>query len=575
MTIRSNWIRAIIINLIILILVCIFTDMTYETNDDYAIAARIAAGDPFAYYVNYYLCVPLVALQKMVSFVNVYMLLQVVSSWAAFVFITKVFLDSDKGVLFQIPFVLIIAVFSFDHYSILQFTKTAGLLAVAGTLLLVDGAVNRRGAPRYFWGLLFMYLAAAFRVKSMVFAIGFAGLFLIFWLIENRKRLRPEGYLSPGRLAGCLVVLILLAGTLGFNLASESVNNGTEELKAYHEYNTYRSYVVDYSVYDYFKDHPELYNEVDISKDDLYLIDHWYFDYDGAASTENLKAVREVYDKNSTGENRSVQSLVKKFIRDCISRIRKLTASGIQLLILIVAAAVMLLRLKPKAMVYVLAVGVCAAGCYLMLYYMGRPAYRAIYLINVAAAFWLLYWFDRSRIRGSEKQKEKKSRALGVLSAACCVVLCAALAGGLYLEYGRCADSHSEIEGRLRPAELEKRIAEDQDHVYVFSTREKRNLKSYAEPLMVPEADANVLTFGGWGTGSPYLMRKTRALGLENVFEDIIDNDKVYVIEDRNVKRMEEYLTRWYGEKGDQGKISYVLDSEVDGYSIWKVVRSR
>ena len=46
-TLGNNWIKAIAVNIIILVCVLICTDLAYETNDDYAIAGRIVFGEVF------------------------------------------------------------------------------------------------------------------------------------------------------------------------------------------------------------------------------------------------------------------------------------------------------------------------------------------------------------------------------------------------------------------------------------------------------------------------------------------------------------------------------------------------
>ena len=63
---KQNLIKSIVINAVILIAMLILTDMAYETNDDYAIASRLAAGYPYVGFVNYYLCKVLIAVQRMI-----------------------------------------------------------------------------------------------------------------------------------------------------------------------------------------------------------------------------------------------------------------------------------------------------------------------------------------------------------------------------------------------------------------------------------------------------------------------------------------------------------------------------
>lgn len=247
---------------------------------------------------------------------------------------------------------------------------------------------------------------------------------------------------------------------------------------------------------------------------------------------------------------------------------------GIHIVILLGLALLAIVRLRPGYWFYVIALGAAAVCLYLFLYYLGRPAYRTSYIIDLAATFWLLYYIDPERYRKGKSGAEQAgfvTRAAAVLVS---LVVMLAAAAGCWTGYERGISKHDSIASQIRPAELTKQIAADPDHTYVFSTRQKKNLSSYAHPLKAPEADANVLTFGSWGTKSPYILNKMKARGLNNVFGDIIDNDSVYVIDGKNREKMEEYLTRWYGD--EQTQICYEEAGEIDGYQLWRVVsRSR
>ena len=58
-----NWLISLAVNAVILAAVLYFTDLMYETNDDFAIAEKLAAGYPYVGFVNYYLCRALMAVQ--------------------------------------------------------------------------------------------------------------------------------------------------------------------------------------------------------------------------------------------------------------------------------------------------------------------------------------------------------------------------------------------------------------------------------------------------------------------------------------------------------------------------------
>ena len=577
MAFRNNWVKALIINAIILIVILLCTNMSYETNDDYAMANRIVAGSPNVEFTDYFLCLILCKIQAWIPIMNVFVLFQVVFSYLAFVMITKLALDLDRSFWIHALFVMVIAIYSFDHYAVIQFTKTSGLLAVAGMLLIVDTIVHKRNFMYYFWALVFMYLSTMLRFEMCIFPICFAGLYLVMRLIHGRREVVSGGFLSPGRLVGYVLVLILLGGAACVHFASDGENLKSQELRDYIYYSTYRSYVVDYPIYEHFKEHPEEYAGIDITKNDFSLIDNWYFDYDGAASRDNLTAIKEVYDKSQTAERTSMQSAFKSCVSHIIKDMRKFDSSGIHIWILLGIALAALIRMKPRYWWYIIAVGAGAVAFYVLLYQMGRPAYRVTEIVDISATIFLLHAFEWQHFwHGPDPEEHRGVHGVGrVFGIAASVVMMAALCGGLWLEYNLSQDHAAQIEKRLRPAALAERIAEDQDHVYVFSTREKNNTDSYAHPLKVPDPDPNVMTFGGWGTLSPYLMDRLHSYGLSNVFRDIIDNPQVYVIEDKRGDSMEEYFNRWYADPEDGASaIRYEPVDEVDGYKIWSVVRS-
>ena len=578
MVYRNNWVRALIINAVILTVVMLCTNMSYETNDDYSISNRIMASSPYVEFTDYFLCSFLAMVQKWLPMVNVFVLFQVVMSFFSFVTITKLSLDLDRGILMRILCVLILVVYSFDHYATIQFTKTSGLLAVAGMLLIADTIVRQGNRICFLWALIFMYASTMLRFEMCAFPICFAGLYLLMRIVHGRKQIREKGYLSPGRLVGYVVVLVLLSGAAGVHFLSDAENLKTEELRDYIYYSTYRSYVVDYPIYEHFKEHPEEYSDIDITKNDFSLIDHWYFDYNGAASAENLTKIKEVYDSSSTAAKTSVRSAAEDCLKSTIKEMKDMTSGGIQIWILLGIALTAVIRLKPKYWWYVIAAGLGAIACYLLLYEMGRPAYRVIYIVNLSATVFLLHAFERDHFwKGPDQASHKILFNTGRVLAICGgLVLAAGLCWGIWQSWDMAQSHAAKIERNLRPDQLKQRIAEDTDHMYVFATSEKCNTESYAHPLMPPDADANAVSFGGWGTLSPYLMDRLKAYDLDNVFGDVIDNENVYVIEDKRVESMEEYFNRWYADPADPStKIHYEAVDKVDGYQIWQVVRDR
>ena len=563
---RYNWLIAAGINLVILIAVILCTHMVYETNDDYAIASRIADGYPEVNFVNYYLCRVLIRLQGLMPGINAYVAAQMFCSYVSFTCILKMIMDATDRRWVRIVAVLTIAAFSIDHYCTIQFTKTAALLIVAGLMILADSITRKRHAGYYIIGILLLYIGVAFRIDGLIAAIGFTGLYLLKWLLENRRTVVKEGYFKPARLVLYVVLIALIGGCYGFEHMSYKANIASDELKTYKEYSILRSAVVDYPLYEYYEDNAAAYEAAGFSENDLNLIDHWYFDYDGAASAENLEKIIEI-DRSHERPSYTVSQAVKKFLKETKKSVLSLDFTGIHLLILLFLAIWMIVSLKPKHWLYVIATGGLTACMYLALYYMQRPEYRALYIADIGAAMWLLYTMAQSA--GDQKDhSQAHGKPLAIIAAvtALAVVL---LAVPLYRD---CSSMYNKVSKKVMPAELAEYLAENDDCFFVFGTQEKKSSASYITPWRPADTytDRNCMGTGSWGTMSPYVLSKLASYDMTNPIKDLIDNDHAYYVGNKRIGKLTEYYNKWYG--GDNSAIRMDKVANIGGFDIWRVV---
>ena len=572
---RYKWLISFSINIALLLFAVFFVGINYESSDDYVISERIVADYAFVGYVNYYLCQGMIFLQNIFRDINIYIVSQLIVCCAALSIITKMFMDRVTDKIMYVILAAALVFYTADLYSLVQFTKTAGLLSAAGLLLLTDSVIFRRGIGYYITGIVLFALAVAYRFEMIVFAVGYAGLFVLFWLFENRKELVPGGYLQAKRIAGYVLVAVLLAGSCGIYSLSEMKNYSTDELKDYHEYNHYRYSYVDYAIYNDYKDNPESYKETGLTSDDFFLIRKWYFDYDGAASLENLKKIKSIYDGRSASESRPPLRILRKTLGMVWRHARKRSVLGCHLLLLIALAIYAFIKCRKKTWLYILALGAATFVLYFMLNHMGRAIYRVLFIIDFCATLWLLYCvaeknaphedFSEEPVPG--KAYERFAMAASVLI---CVVVLAVSFFGVRSACNKSLAKHNSI--KVMTTDIEELIKQDKEHAYVFSTLDKRYDKDYLNPLKAPELHENVFTFGSWGTKSPYLNDRMKAYGLDNVFSDIIDNEKVYVIDNHNSEKMEKYLNRWYGKDLKGKKIRYEKEGDIGGSKFWRVV---
>ena len=231
---RFNWLISLAVNAAILLLVLHFTDLMYETNDDFAIAEKLAAGYPYVGFVSYYLCRILMAVQAAFPQINIFIVSQLVTSFAAFTVLFKVILDRNPYIMEIVMGAVVTGFFSLDHYSSVQFTKTSALLMTAGLIFIADTYINNRDSKLRFVlysiiGYALFFTGVAYRQKGMFPALGFAGLFMLLWLIlEGRDYFRGR---KP--VAEIALIIVLLAAAVvpyGLDLKSDEVNAGTPEL---------------------------------------------------------------------------------------------------------------------------------------------------------------------------------------------------------------------------------------------------------------------------------------------------------------------------------------------------------
>ena len=571
---RHNWSKAIAVNIVILVAMLVFTDLAYETNDDYVMSLRMVDGYPYFTFLNYFFAKAVIWIQSFMPGYNAFVITQIALSFVAFTILSKIIFDtadwSGANRWIKLAAVFGIAAFAIDHYCAVQFTKTAVLLLVVGSIIITDTLIRKRGAGYLLVGFFLLYAGACLRFTHMLVAVGFTGIFLLVWVVMNRHSLKSCGYLRKGRVAMYIATALLLLGTVGVSVASNAANNSTKELANYWEYDIYRTYATDFPVYDSYEDNSASYDAAGISKNDLNLIKNWYIDYDGAASMDNLKTIYGIYENTDSADS-SFSAAAKTFTHEAIDNIKELNKSGMHLIMLGLLGLAALIAYRPKYAWYVILVALFAVALYVYLYYIGRPAYRATYAADAGAALWLLYYLS-----GAMADPESGSASFGLLGkpafAVVNIILAIVFLVGLIPAYDSYQSLKAGNEGSLMSEEMTEYLNDNPDNLYVFGRGQKGTSEYYVTPARMPVGSdqPNAIGFGSWGSNSPYILEKLGRFGVSNVFGDVIDNDGVYVVEDKNTDKLEVYFNKWYG---DGGQVVFEQADTVDGQTVWKVER--
>ena len=559
---RFNWLISLAVNAAILLLVLHFTDLMYETNDDFAIAEKLAAGYPYVGFVSYYLCRILMAIQAAFPQINIFIVSQLVTSFAAFTVLFKVILDRNPYIMEIVMGAVITGFFSLDHYSSVQFTKTSALLMAAGLIFIADTYINNRDSKLRFVlysiiGYALFFSGVAYRQKGMFPALAFAGVFMLLWLIhEGRDYFRNRKPFAE--IALIIVLLVLTVAPYGLDLKSDAVNASTAELALGREYQAERVKITDYPMIERYEEHKDEYDAIGLSENDLYLIDRWIFDYNGAASLENLKKINQINYPGIAAE-RSVTRSAKKFLKNVYSAVKDLNFTGMHVVLLALLALYFVSVTKPRYWLYPVFTGILTAGIYIAVYYISRPQYRAFYVADISAAFWILFALSIISTRNTKIIRN---------------LTCVAVVGAMCLMFVPARDSLSSqrkhIEKQIEPKEVTEYFAAHTDMFFIGPTTAMKQPASYLDPLEVPVPAPNVSGTGGWETMTPYKLDFLANYGVSNPVKDLIDNPGVYYFGDSKKGKMKEYFNKWYAAEGKE--IIFEKVDDAAGSNVYRVV---
>lgn len=556
------WLLAIAVNVGVLFAVMRFAPMYYETNDDFSISCKIAEGYPYVGFVNYYLCRVLIVLQRMFTNVNIFMLSQVVMSFVAFTAVFRVLAERSKDVFEWALAACLIAFFAFDHYSAIQFTKTSALLMAAGLIYVADAYTRRRPILSYICGFLLYFTGVCYRQMGMFPALSYVFLFMLVWWILNGKEYF-KGKKPALEIGLVMLIVVLLVAPYAFDMQSDRMNASTPELALAREYQAERIKITDYPLtgnYEKFKDE---YDAAGISENDLYTIDRFVLDYDGAASLENLKTINRI-NAPALSSYMTVKKAVKRFVRKTVKALEERSFTGMHIIALAALCVFMLLAVRPRSWIYIPLIGVLTVALYITIYYMQRTNYRAFYVADVSAALWLLYV-----IMAEGKAPERKAWRVWINRLLCLVMIAAVLS--LFPKAGRIEAAKAEHnKDMVASEEVAAYLADHPDTFYVMPTPVQKWPAEYLDPMAPAKMQDNCTNTGGWEAMTPSRLDFLAKHGVSNPVKDLIDSPDMLMFGKYRKDMMLEYYNKWYGSESREIRFEKV--DEISGVTVYKVV---
>lgn len=540
------WLAAVM-NLIFLLLQVIVFYPEFETNDDVGVMSFVnglkGTSDEHLVYVNSLWGKLLKGLYLWNNSIQWYTVIQYALLFVSFTAVTWVLLRWLKQPAALWLIAVLLAFFTYQGYVRLQYTKSAGIYTAAG-LLLIFYSMSHERIKKAAWLIGFFLALVGSFYRFDQFLCGFAlftAVGLHYLLTAGRQHTKSAALRCFGTAA-----LLGICAVLG--KGADALTYSQPDWQAYKEYDAARSSLLDYGVPDY-DTYSETYAQLQMDRTAYNLLRGWT-----NADTEKITA--DTYRQlTALREKKAVNAdFFRAFVNKVGPGILKIHAFWCA----VIMAAVWLVKGRKGpaewlTVIYLLGV---TAALYLFLFYRGRVLFNRVDTgIWLAAALIFLWLLDRDKI--------SVPRVLGG------ILLIVALLGTVYVGQDHLRVIRQPAASRVHEntrAVLEE-IHADHDHLYLmkFGTISYAAVFSIWEPVPWGIGD-NQYPLGGWTANSPVYMDVLKAYGVGNPFRDMIDNDKVYLI-DHQIDRTVRYLQTWYNADAHERLVREAVD-----YKIYQIV---
>lgn len=518
---------AVGMNFLAMIVILVLMRPSFETNDD-IVFAELGSGlrgvkDAHLVFQNYILGLIYRFLYQLTGRLPWYTIFQYAVLLAAFSAVTYVLMNSLESYCGLCLSVIVLCGFGYEAYIHIQFTKTAGIAAAAGVFLLLYAAGKKSFSIwTAVWGtglglLGFMYREDQFWASSALMA----GAGIYFLLTVGKKY--PGKFLQ--RLGVCVGSLLVLLAAVAFAGVIDSHMYRAEEWREYQEFNDLRSRLLDYGFPDYDSSR-EIYEELGITREAYELYKTWNFNDPEKFTSEIMEElVSEKTDKIFRGSQ--ILNFLKRFPTDLAGLPIAWFAAGFLFIWLIFSR-------KNAASVFSLVFEtVLILALYFYLYYQGR------YMVNRVDVG---LWFSVCLVILS--MFSEKKGITGQAGLVLCVTVFA-LSQFLWCKDWRISTS-SIPEARISQRAVLETIGTDKEHIYLAKSGTVSEIVCYGPFDRMPENLLdNLFWFGGWECRMPGIVKKMESRGIANPYRDMINNEKVYLIDDQ-IQLTMEYIHRYY-----------------------------
>ena len=302
----NNIVKTILINIVYMLgaFICFEPFATY---DDYNMAIQYASGVGSKYALGQTFVTPIFGklifdLNNLVPSIPWYFAVNTIIIFVSLSIITYQIYKLNWGICGKIIINIILLFYSYEEYTGMNFTKVAGVAAVAGVFLLI---MNYKSISTKLVAYILIGFSILLRYNLIILAVGVLGLYVVVQFvyklltkIEIKRSLKEFTY---------TIVALLLCVPLLYMILNEKILFTSEQYDEFAnqvEVNSARSGVQDYEIPNY-DVYSEEYNNINYSKNDLNILYKWNFDRE-KLTTEKYDIISQMNKDEIDSRNNSV-----------------------------------------------------------------------------------------------------------------------------------------------------------------------------------------------------------------------------------------------------------------------------
>ena len=472
-----------------------------------------------------------------------YGLIQYVFLWLAFstiVYVIMKRLPKELGITLSI---LVLCFLGYECYIEMQYTKTAGVLTIAGILLIFqEYSAEIRSNKLLIAGIALSCIGSMYRFEQFIACVALMSGLGICQMLKGRKKDAFKRVRRP--LFGVLVMLLLSFGLKGFDTF---VYQSDPQWKQYTEYNELRTELLDYDFPEY-EDYEEEYEQLGITEDAYKLWNHWNFGDPDLFNIETMKKLVSLTSaKKLNGE--VIESFLEKFPK----RYFQTPVFYCVLLILLLGILERKNSLeKYGTWIYEIFLFM---GLYFYLYWQGRYDRNHVDVSLWLAVLLVMIW----TLDGTRQWFEKQTG----------IVLCATvLIFSQYQWYGSWRGNAAQV--TVDGKSVLEDLKDDPGHLYITKSKTLDYSSGYGPLDLMPKGISGHFTyFGGWETDTVLWKQKLACYDVVNLYKDSINNEKVRLIDDE-IDVTINYIHTYYDENAKAVQVD-----TYKGYPVYKIVSEK